>query len=95
MRTVRCLVRQRAAAASRAWNGVLRVFRGEQRSKNNIGREVIPFTIVNQSGSREPAYIYMQGNTNAVEPAFNTYYLSNFNGDCTRFSPNAEIKTYG
>jgi len=64
-------------------------------SKNNIGREIIPFTIMNQSGSREPAYIYMQGNTNAGDPAFNTYNLSNFNGDCARFSPNAELKTYG
>ena len=30
---------------------------------NNIGRELIPFTIVTNSGSAQPVYLYLLGNT--------------------------------
>jgi hypothetical protein len=62
---------------------------------NNIGREIIPFTIVNNSGSSQPAYLYMFGTTNPLKAELHTVYLSDLNGDCTLFPPNTNGKTYG
>jgi Beta-1,3-glucanase len=64
---------------------------------NNIGRALIPFTIVDNSGSTEPVYLYMFGNTMPVGdgPKFHTYYLSHFNGDCTLFPVSTPNKVYG
>jgi hypothetical protein len=31
--------------------------------RNNVGRELIPFTIVTNSGSAQPVYLYLFGNT--------------------------------
>ena len=63
--------------------------------KNNIGRALIPFTIINNSGSTEPAYLYMFGNTMPASPNYHTYYLSKLNGDCTLFPVSKPNQTYG
>ncbi len=57
--------------------------------KNNIGRSVIPFTIVNNSGIG--AYLYMFGTTKPLTPQNNTYWISNLKGDCTLFKPNEKL----
>lgn len=62
---------------------------------NNIGRALVPFTIVNNSGSSEPAYVYYFGTTRPLTPQLNTYYISNLNGDCTLFPVKAPDKIYG
>ncbi len=62
---------------------------------NNIGRAVIPFTIINNSGSSQPLYLYMFGTADPKKPANNQYYLSNLQGDCERFLPNEAHKSYG
>ena len=62
--------------------------------KNNIGRELIPFTIVNNS-SADLLYLYMFGTTKPLEPKNNTYYLSDYKGDCTLFDREGVKKSYG
>jgi hypothetical protein len=62
---------------------------------NNIGRALIDFTIVNNSGSTEPVFIYMFGNTNPEVPKGHTYYLSDLKGNCTLFPVSTPGKTYG
>ena len=61
---------------------------------NNIGRKLIPFGIYNDSGS-DKVYLYMFGTTDAKNPKKNTYFLSDFNGDCTLFPPNQKHHPYG
>ena len=61
--------------------------------KNNLGLALIPFTIVNNSGSGQPVYIYMFGLTKALGNN-STYFLSNFNGDLTLLTENKEAKSY-
>ena len=50
--------------------------------KNNIGRELIPLKITNQT-NRENLYFYLVGTTEPLDQANHCYYLSNFNGDVT------------
>jgi hypothetical protein len=61
---------------------------------NNIDRKTIPFTIVNNSGS-DAAYLYMFGTTDGAKPQNNTYFLSDFNGNCTKFQPNQQPQPQG
>ena len=63
---------------------------------NNIGRQVIPFTIVDNAGLSSPMFVYLYGTTNPDKPQGNTYYLSNLKtGDCTKFQPNKPAQGYG
>lgn len=50
--------------------------------KNNIGRELIPLKIINQT-KRGNLYFYLVGTTEPVHSEHHWYYLSNFNGDVT------------
>jgi hypothetical protein len=61
---------------------------------NNIGRQTIPFKIINNSGLNQ-AYLYMFGTTDGGKPQNNTYFLSDFNGNCTRFQPNQQPQPQG
>ena len=62
---------------------------------NNIKRALIPFTIINNSALPDPAFLYMFGTTKPEAPQNHMFYLSDLNGDCTRFDPNVKGKTYG
>ena len=62
---------------------------------NNIGRAILPFTIINNTGSSEPAYVYLFGVLNPGVPHPTNVYLSNFKGDCQKFPISAPFKTYG
>jgi hypothetical protein len=65
-------------------------------TKNNIGRDVIPITIYNNSGYDLPLYLYLYGTTKPEDPRRNVFYLSGLpNGDCTQFRPNVQGATYG
>ncbi|KAF0250572.1 MAG: sugar hydrolase [bacterium] len=50
--------------------------------KNNIGREIIPMKIINQT-KRENLYFYVVGTTDPKNPANHCYFLSDFNGNVT------------
>jgi hypothetical protein len=63
-------------------------------TRNNIGRELIPFKISNLSGS-DKVYLYMFGTTDGASPQNNTYFLFDFNGNCTKFPPNQKQRSYG
>jgi hypothetical protein len=54
--------------------------------KNNIGRELIPLTIRNQS-KQGNLYFYLVGTTEPTNQANHCYYLSDFNGDVTLCTP--------
>jgi hypothetical protein len=56
--------------------------------KNNEGLELIPFTIVNDSGSKKEAYLYLYSNKSL-------YYLSDFNGTVKAFGKSQPQKSYG
>jgi len=63
---------------------------------NNIGRQLIPFTIINNSGSTEPAYLYLFGQLDPLNPKKNSAYLSSLDGDLTKFEINDTAgKHYG
>jgi hypothetical protein len=62
---------------------------------NNNGRDLIPFTIINNSGLHAPAFLYMFGTTNPEAPRNNTCYLSDLKGGITKFPPNVKGKIYG
>jgi hypothetical protein len=51
--------------------------------KNNIGREIIPFQILNQTG-RNDVFFYVVGTTEPKTPNFNWFHLSDFHGNVTR-----------
>lgn len=57
-----------------------------QNTHNNIGRETIPLTIVNQS-SKSNLYVCLMGTTNPTAPENNWYYLSDFDGNVTQCIP--------
>jgi len=62
--------------------------------KNNIGRELIPLKIVNQT-KRENLFFYLVGTTEPKNQANHCYYLSNINGDVTFCTPtNGEETSY-
>jgi len=63
--------------------------------KNNIGRDIIPFTIINNIEVDSPVYLYMFGNTDPEHDKYNTYYVSDLKGNCEKFIPNAPRKSYG
>jgi hypothetical protein len=54
--------------------------------KNNIGRELLPLTIINQT-KRENLYFYLVGTSDTDTPQHHWYYLSNVNGDVTLCTP--------
>jgi hypothetical protein len=59
--------------------------------KNNIGRELIPLTILNQT-QRDNLYFYVVGTTEPLTPENHWYYLSDLNGNVTLCTPsNGEI----
>lgn len=62
---------------------------------NNIGRAIIPFTIINNSGSLKPAYLYLFGVLNPGVPHPTNVFLSNLKGDCENFPVSTPNKIYG
>lgn len=60
--------------------------------RNNIGRELIPFQITNQTG-RSDVYFYLVGTTEPKTPNFKWFYLSDLRGNCTR-CPIGDNQTY-
>jgi hypothetical protein len=57
-----------------------------QTARNNLGQEIIPLTIINQT-SQSNLYLCLMGTTNPNTPEHNWYYLSDFNGNVTQCSP--------
>jgi hypothetical protein len=51
--------------------------------RNNIGREIIPFQIVNQTG-RDDVFFYVVGTTDPVTPAFKWFHLTDGHGNVTK-----------
>lgn len=62
--------------------------------KNNIGRELIPLTVSNQT-KRGNLYFYLIGTTNpGPDSAHHWYYLSNISGDVTLCTENDGLTDY-
>lgn len=57
--------------------------------KNNIGRELIPVTITNQTG-RQKLYIDVRGTTDADNPEHKWYHLSNVDGTVELCTPSSK-----
>ncbi len=54
---------------------------------NNIGREIIPFQIINQT-AREDGFFYLVGTTNpGPDSAFHWYHLTDFEGNVAKCEP--------
>jgi glycosyl hydrolase family 64 (putative beta-1,3-glucanase) len=60
---------------------------------NNINRALIPFTIINKSGSSKAAYLYAIGKV--LGSPDKEYWLSDFKGNCTQFQPSQPAQSYG
>lgn len=60
--------------------------------KNNIGRELIPLKIVNQT-KRGNLYFYLVGTSDTDTPEHHWYYLSDVNGDVTLCTPTGGEET--
>lgn len=61
---------------------------------NNIGLELVPFTITNKTG--QDVYMYAFGTTSpGSRPQINNYYVSDLKGNCKEFPPNAGPTPYG
>lgn len=56
---------------------------------NNIGRELIPLKIVNQT-NQDNLYFYLVGTIDSTTPEHNWYYLSDVNGNVTQCIPTNE-----
>ena len=54
---------------------------------NNIGREVIPFEIVDQTGYDGQLYVYLVWTTDPTNPEHEWYYLSDFDGNVAKCVP--------
>jgi hypothetical protein len=61
---------------------------------NNIGREIIPFQIANQSGYRGQLYFYLVGTTDPTNPDHEWYYLSDLDGNVTKCVPTQGETSY-
>lgn len=59
---------------------------------NNIGRELIPLTLINQT-NRGNLYFYLVGTTEPTNPANNWYYLSDFKGNVSLCQPTGNQQT--
>jgi hypothetical protein len=62
---------------------------------NNVGRAIIPFTITNNSGSSDPAYLYLFGVLDPLATHPTSVHLSNLNGDCKAFPVSTPNQIYG
>lgn len=61
--------------------------------KNNIGRELIPLTIANQT-NYSTLYVLLTGTTDPTSPDNKTYYLDDSKGNVTLFTENSTSKSY-
>jgi len=61
--------------------------------KNNIGRDLIPLQIGNQTNQNN-LYLLLTGTTDPTKPDHNTYYLSDFNGNVALFTENLNRQSY-
>jgi hypothetical protein len=61
--------------------------------KNNIGREILPLKITNQTGQGN-LYFYLVGTTDPDHPDHQWYYLSDFQGNVTLCTPTSGAVSY-
>lgn len=60
---------------------------------NNIGREILPFRIVNQSSHAGQLYVYLSGTTNPASPEHNWFSLVDFRGNIAPCLPTGGTDT--